>query len=195
MENTFENDCVVVGKVYKLFCKDETIKDCYIGSSVNIQSRLHKHKSNTQNENSPKHHLRVYQKIRECGGWDNWKCEILDELENPSRSQLIELERMYYEENIENATLNTTYCGRTKKETNKAWWAKNPNYMIDYREKYPEKVKTYNNNYYAKNHERIKEYYKQKVVCSCGCQLNKGSLLKHLKTKKHLNGASNNITT
>ena len=56
--------------------------------------------------------------------------------------------RYCYEDNIENATMNTSYCGRTKKEANTAWWNKNPNYMREYREKHPEKIKEYNDNYY-----------------------------------------------
>ena len=40
---------------------------------------------------------------------------------------------MYYEENINIATLNTTYCGRSKKETNNAWAKKNPDYWKKYR--------------------------------------------------------------
>ena len=99
MENTFENKENVIGKVYKLTCKDDCVKDCYIGSTINLYSRLHKHKNNSVNPNSEKHHLKVYKKIRECGGWENWQCEVLDELENPTRGQLISLERVYYEEN------------------------------------------------------------------------------------------------
>ena len=47
MENTFKNNNIISGKVYKLYCKDENIKDCYIGSSIDLNGRLQKHKSNT----------------------------------------------------------------------------------------------------------------------------------------------------
>lgn len=185
MENTFKNNNIISGKVYKLYCKDENIKDCYIGSSIDLNGRLQKHKSNSHNENSPKYNLTVYKKIRECGGWNNWKCDILDEIENPTRKQLIALERIYYEEHIDTATLNTFYCGRTKKEGNKAWWKKNPDYMLQYREKNEEKLKKYNKNYYDKNCEKIKNYYKEKVHCQCGCVVSKGAYIKHLTSRKH----------
>jgi len=194
MENTFENNNVMFGKVYKLTCKDETVNDCYIGSTINLISRLAKHKNNCVNKNSKKHHLKIYQIIRENGGWHNWKCDVLDELENPTRTQLISLERQYYEDNIENATMNTSYCGRTKKEANTAWWNKNPNYMREYREKHPEKIKEYNDNYYFSNRQKILEGWRTKTTCQCGCILNKSGMNRHLKSARHQK-LMENITT
>lgn len=194
MENTFENKENVIGKVYKLTCKDETVTDCYIGSTINLYSRLHKHKNNSVNENSEKHHLKVYKKIRECGGWENWKCEVLDEILNPTRSQLIALERVYYEENIDNATLNSVYCGRTPQEAKDAWWKKNPEYMVQYRENNTEKIKEYNDNYYRLNREKILTNWRQKVKCECGCVVNKSCLIRHKKTNRHKKNMEN-ITT
>ena len=184
MANTFENN-FITGNVYRLSCKDEAVKDCYIGSSINLMSRLSKHKNNSNNPNSEKHHLKIYQKIREYGGWDNWKCEVLDTLENPTRKQLIQLERMYYEEQIENATLNTTYCGRTKKECNTNWWNNNPNYMKEYREKNPERVKAINDKYYLTNRDEILARWRTKKTCECGCVVNTSAMSRHLNSAKH----------
>ena len=36
---------------------------------------------------APSIHLNVYNIIRANGNWDNWKCEVLDQLKNPTRSQ------------------------------------------------------------------------------------------------------------
>mgnify|MGYP003661169026 CR=1 FL=1 len=183
--NTFQRE--ITGKVYKLYCKDENIKKIYIGSSINLDARIQKHKHNTLNENSPKHHLNVYKQIRECGNWDNWNCEVLDELKNPTRSQLIQLERMYYEENIDIATLNTTYCGRTKKETSIAWNKKNPNYWQNYRNTHTENFKKYNAKYYAENRDKINKYYNEKKQCECGVSVCRSGMDRHRKTKKHIN--------
>lgn len=185
MENTFENTDDVIGKVYKLMCKDDTIKDCYIGSTINLQSRLNKHKNNSINENSEKYHLKVYKKIRECGGWVNWKCEVLDELENPTRSELIQLERIYYEENIENATMNSVYCGRTPQEARDAWWKKNPDYMVQYRENNIDRIKKYNDDYYRSNREEILTKWKTRLTCECGCVVNKSCMIRHKNSAKH----------
>lgn len=44
--------------------------------------------------------------------------------------------------------------------------------------------------YYNNNKQRIKEYKKeygkQKITCECGCELNRGSLYRHKKSKKHI---------
>ena len=156
--NTFQRE--ITGKVYKLYCKDENIKKIYIGSSINLDARIQKHKHN---------------------------CEVLDELKNPTRSQLIQLERMYYEENIDIATLNTTYCGRTKKETSIAWNKKNPNYWQNYRNTHTENFKKYNAKYYAENRDKINKYYNEKKQCECGVSVCRSGMDRHRKTKKHIN--------
>ena len=191
MENTFENKEDVVGQVYKLICKDESIKECYIGSTINLHSRLHKHKNNSINTNSEKYHLKVYKKIREYGGWNNWKCEVLDELKNPGRGQLVQLEREYYEENIDNATLNTVYCGRTQEESKNAWWKRNPDYMLHYRQNNPDKIKSYNDSYYQANREKILNKWRTKVTCECGCTVNVSGMRRHKESVKHQNFVNN----
>ena len=34
------------GKIYKLYCKDENVKEVYIGSTINLQKRIINHKTN-----------------------------------------------------------------------------------------------------------------------------------------------------
>jgi hypothetical protein len=65
--------------IYKLFCKNTDIKDCYIGHTTNFKSRKAEHKYACLNENSKSHNLKVYKFIRENGGWDNFDFEIVEE--------------------------------------------------------------------------------------------------------------------
>jgi len=176
----------VIGQVYQLKCLDETISDCYIGSSINLHSRLQKHKHNSTCETSDKHNLRVYQKIREFGGWDNWTCNVLEETKNPTRSELIQLERKHYEQNINNATLNTVYCGRTEKEGRDAWLKLHPNYLKNYKEKHCVEIKQYYKDYYISNKTRIDTYNSEKVTCECGRVVNRNGMARHTRTKKHI---------
>jgi len=67
--------------VYKIFCKDNNIKDIYIGSSINYHKRIMRHKNNCNNENNEKYNIFVYKKIREYGGFDNWTFETIEECE------------------------------------------------------------------------------------------------------------------
>ena len=39
--------------------------------------------------------------------------------------------------------------------------------------------------YNEANKDKISEHRKQKVVCECGCELRRGGLYNHRKTKKH----------
>ena len=64
----------------------------------------------------------------------------------------------------------------------------------DYREKNREHIKERYKEYSQKPEvkERIKERSSETVVCECGCSLRRDSLLRHQKTKVHLNFISQN---
>ena len=72
---------------YKISCKDETIKDCYIGSTTNIVSRMLNHKRRCINEDNSKHHYKVYETIRANKGWDNWEIIILEKTNITDKTQ------------------------------------------------------------------------------------------------------------
>lgn len=54
--------------IYKIYCKDKTIKDVYIGQTTNFVIRKYEHKTSCNTKND----LEIYKTIRENGGWDNW---------------------------------------------------------------------------------------------------------------------------
>jgi hypothetical protein len=57
--------------VFYLFkCKNETIKDCYIGKTTNFLQRKAIHKYNWETGN-----CKLYLCMRQNGGWDNWEME------------------------------------------------------------------------------------------------------------------------
>ncbi len=58
----------------------------------------------------------------------------------------------------------------------------NKNYKLKHREE----LKVYNKQYYAQNKETMLGQLKETVTCECGCQLNKGHLVRHQKSPKHL---------
>ena len=59
-------------------------------------------------------------------------------------------------------------------------------YRDNNKEKIAERKKEYRDNNKEKIAEQGKKYRKQKVVCECGSEVNKGSLSRHRKSKKHL---------
>ena len=62
--------------IYKLFCRDLTIKDLYVGFTTNFVRRKHNHKQNIALETSTK----LYDFIRLHGGWANWKMEVVTKI-------------------------------------------------------------------------------------------------------------------
>ena len=44
----------------------------YVGSTTNFTKRKQHHKEGVYNTDCKKHNIKVYNTIRECGGWDNW---------------------------------------------------------------------------------------------------------------------------
>ncbi len=56
---------------YKISCIDKSIRECYIGKTTNFANRMANHKCLSKHQN-----LKVYNFIREHGGWDNWVITI-----------------------------------------------------------------------------------------------------------------------
>lgn len=55
--------------IYKIYCKDEIIKDIYVGHTTNFVNRKYSHKIACNNLNNT---LKIYNTIRNNGGWENW---------------------------------------------------------------------------------------------------------------------------
>jgi hypothetical protein len=53
--------------VYKIYCKNQDITDCYIGSTKDFNRRISEHRYTFKNKNN-----KLYNFIREHGGIDNW---------------------------------------------------------------------------------------------------------------------------
>lgn len=65
--------------IYRLYSKNENIKDFYIGSTSNFNRRKFQHKKSCYNRRDKKYWLKLYRFIRENGGFDNWDFIILAE--------------------------------------------------------------------------------------------------------------------
>tara|TARA_E500000318_G_scaffold51081_1_gene47816 strand:+ start:686 stop:1144 length:459 start_codon:yes stop_codon:yes gene_type:complete len=101
--------------IYKIFCKNENIKDCYIGSTNNFNDRKRKHIENCNNISYKSYNIKLYKFIRDNGNFNNWDFEILETFENIiSNNDLHKIEAQYIKNN--NSTLNSNMSGRTKKE-------------------------------------------------------------------------------
>jgi Fic family protein len=95
--------------IYKIYLND----DVYVGSTNDYNLRINSHKYSCNNPNSKDYNFPIYQFIRENGGWDTFKKEIINETDKTGK-ELRELER-YYIETLK-SNLNSEIPTRNKKE-------------------------------------------------------------------------------
>ncbi len=202
MNNKYNNSIIYIIK-----CKDETIKDCYIGSTVDLCRRKLDHKTRCNNPNSKEYNYKKNIFIRDNGGTDNFYFDILENVNCNTRKELNKLEGEYIK--LYKPSLNTNIAGRTKKEYkednkeytkeyNKEYRELNKEYYKEYRELHKDKINEYKKDWYNNNKlqikEKKKEYYEknkdiidQKIKCDCGAYIIKRGLKRHKKSKKCIN--------
>lgn len=123
--------------IYKIVCRNLTIKDCYIGSTTDFRKRKYLHKCNCK-----KNFYKVYQFINLNGGWDNWDMIEIEKYPCMDSNEKRRRERYWMEEL--KAELNMRKSFTTEDETKER--------IKDYIEDNKEKLKIYRKAYY-------KEYY------------------------------------
>jgi hypothetical protein len=166
--------------IYKIVCNDLEVKDCYVGHTTDFTKRRNKHKSNCNNENSKNYNYKVYQFIRENGGWNNWSIILIEYYPCKDGLEARARERYWYE--ILNANLNSDVPNRNQKE----WCEDNKEIILEYKKEYretnKEKITEFQKEYYKNNKEKIKEL----ITCECGGQFQYCSKARHQKSKIHL---------
>jgi hypothetical protein len=168
--------------IYKIVCNDLNVKDCYVGHTINMTKRKCSHKSHCNNENDKAHNLKIYQIIRENGGWDNWSMLLVEKFPCKDKYEACKREREVYEE-LE-AKMNTFRPYRTQeelKEYREEHKEELKQYNKQYREEHKEEIKQYREKYYQEHKEKIKE----KVECKyCSKLLSNHNMSRHHKTCK-----------
>jgi len=205
--------------IYKLVKNDDyDNENIYVGSTTDFIRRKYEHKASCCNENNKLYNFKVYQIIRENGGWGEWN--------------MIEIEKFPCNDNNEahareeywrcefNARLNTNRAFRTKeviKEHKNQYYTKNIDKIKEYRTENAEKIKKQSKQYYiehaeeikqyqTENAEKIKEHHKKyrtehaeklhkKYECDCGGKYTHQNKLQHFKSKKHQNYLNNKVET
>jgi len=64
--------------IYKITCKDSNVNDLYVGHTTNFVQRKHAHKQSCTNNKSHNYKCKLYETIRNNGGWNNWNMEIIN---------------------------------------------------------------------------------------------------------------------
>ena len=154
--------------IYKIVCKDLEIKDCYVGSTTNFNRRKQEHKSRYKSVNSKEYNYKVYQFIRENGGFSNFDITEIERYSALDKNDLHKRERFWLE--IFNSTLNSLnpiISEEEKKEYNKEY------------EKTDKRIQ-----YNKKNDKKQNEKKKlDKIHCNiCNKEMRRDTLNRHKKT-------------
>ena len=161
--------------IYKIIHKEDyDNKNIYIGSTTNFVNRKNRHKNCYNNPNDKKYHLKMYENIRENGGWEMWNMIEIEKYPCFDKNESLKREREWIE--YYKSKLNIILPTRTDKE-----------YGIEYYQKNKEKINEYHNQYRDHNKEKLIEYEKirnkTKIKCDkCGCEVVR--LDRHKKSKK-----------
>ena len=65
--------------IYHFVCQDTNIKCSYVGSTTNFIKRKAQHKCLCHAETNKRYNVKLYQTIRDNGGWTNWSMIPLEE--------------------------------------------------------------------------------------------------------------------
>lgn len=95
--------------IYKICCKDLSIKDCYIGSTKDINKRQIQHRSSCSNETQNNSNCMIYQFIRENGNWDNWQMTIVETINCETKNDALIRERYWIETLKANLNSRSSY--------------------------------------------------------------------------------------
>ena len=193
--------------IYKIQHKDNNDL-LYVGHTTNFTKRKNNHKTNVNYEKGNAYNHKVYQMIRENGGWDNFNMVIIKEFpcQNLREAEAEEDKAMREMK----STMNTIRAFRSREE----WCEDNKEKLQEYRHQYyqdnkeykqeqqnqyyqdnKEKLQEHHREYREKNKEKLKEqkhqYYqehKNKVcLCECGKTYTHHHKLRHEKSQFHLN--------
>jgi hypothetical protein len=125
------------------------------------------------------YNLKVYQMIRDNGGWMQFKMIIIKEFPcNTKIELLIEEDKMMRELN---SNLNNYRAHQTEDERKEYVRHYKKEYFFNNKEKEKEKAKEYRLN----NKEKIKEQRQTKFICECGSYCCIENKVRHLNSLKH----------
>ena len=186
---------------YKIFCKDTTIKELYVGLTTNFVQRKHGHKQSCKNEKAPNHNCKLYNAIRNAGGWENWQMEIIAFHNCKDSHEAHKKEQEYFE--MLGATLNSIEpLPKPKEQITKNVKEKTILYCepCNIHFSYWKAQEAHNNT--NKHHKMVSMYDDNKLAlldypkkspiffCCNNCQYstcNSKDYNKHVRTSKHIN--------
>jgi hypothetical protein len=182
-------NCYNNGIIYKLCCRDTTIKDIYIGSTCAFRRRKSQHKHSCNTENDKGYNYYIYQFIRDHGGFSNWDMIEIKKVNCNDKRELEKEERVVLEQL--GGTLNKQTPARSHKESALSYYHSKKEQIneiiscdcgVSYTKSHKlrhEKSQTHQK-YCETNEKQI-----ERAICDCGGRFTNGNKSTHLKSLKH----------
>jgi len=146
------------GKIYKITCL-ETDEVYYGSTTQELSRRVRKGSYNTS--------CKAYNIIKR----NNYQEEIVEEYPCDNKIELETRERWWIENNL---CVNKVIPTQTKSE-----------YYESNKEKKIEDQKQYQKDNYETSRSSIKKWQEEEMICECGKKIQRQSLYRHIKSKKH----------
>lgn len=157
--------------IYKIVPKDIDLDYCYVGSTHRFSDRKATHKSDCQNEWSPRYNLEVYEFIRKHGGWHKFVILVIEEYACDCKRALEKREQYWKQQYGSNI--------------GKRAYAEKNQYYLDHKDEILTNLRTYyaidetrrkrKRDYYLQNRDKIlqrnKDYYQNVVKKGCCSKL------------------------
>ena len=157
---------------YKIVNINGDVDLCYVGSTCNMKQRRQQHKDTCSNENNKKYNVKLYQTIREHGGFIEFKMIEIGTAEQLTLTQARQIEEEFRVEL--KANMNTQMCFRPK--------SKGLEYSRQYRIDNDDKIKEREKQYRIDNYDKRNKIH----TCECGMTYRHLHKARHLKTQKHI---------
>jgi len=192
--------------IYKICCRDVSVKEIYVGSTTCVVDRRAHHKHSCGNEAGKYYELAVYLFIRDHGGWENWELVVVEAFPCKTSEETRTRERFWMESL--GATLNSNNPIRTPadqalqcrtyreahreeiSEHKKKYHVEHREHILEYQNQYRaaniEAVREKQNIRYAANRDTINEKKRELITCDCGAEVRRADLARHKKTAKHI---------
>ena len=168
----------------------------YIGHTTDFTKRKCSHKHMCNNVNSKLYNSKVYTMIRDNGGWDMFKMLEVKKFPCNDRNEASSEEDIVMKEmkaimNTINAIFDIKQFNEDNKDKldqyKKKYREDHKDKIKQYREDHKDKMKQYTLHYYETNKDKIKQNYKEKVLCDCGCFINRTTRnsTRHQQSQQH----------
>ena len=182
----------MIGRIYKI--TSINTDKIYIGStSKKLTERLRSHENDYKAfQNGKYHYVKSYDILEK----ENYKIELLEEIEYDTRTELFQREG-YYIRKYRDICVNKYIAGRTDKqhrqdnahkirEVSMQYRKDNANKIKQYYKDNVEKINEVNRQYYKDNMVKVKEQQSEKTDCLRGGKYTRSNKTQHEKTKIHI---------